>query len=76
MAKRNHGGAGPRGFSVPGTASAERAFVGRRAGRPESDWEVRTLAGAVVGVAMAVMFALAEDPAADLATSLDAAMAA
>jgi hypothetical protein len=50
--------------------------VGRRAGRPESDWEVRTLAGAVVGVAMAVMFALAEDPAADLATSLDAAMAA
>ncbi len=36
---------------------------------------MRTLAGAVIGVAMAVMFALIEDPRADLASLLDRGMA-
>jgi hypothetical protein len=36
---------------------------------------VRSLAGAVVGGAIAVMFAVGEDPTADLATLMDEALA-
>ncbi len=49
--------------------------VAERAGRPADDWKVRTLAGAVIGVAMAVMVAITEDPSKDFATILDEAMA-
>ena len=49
--------------------------VAERAGKPVNDASVRTLAGAVVGVAMSVMFAITEDPSTDLATLLDEAMA-
>ena len=35
--------------------------VAERAGRPVYDWRVRTLAGAVIGIAMAVMITIAED---------------
>jgi hypothetical protein len=48
--------------------------VAARAGRTTDDPAVRTLAGAVIGVAMAVMFAIAEDPSADLAGLFDEAM--
>jgi AcrR family transcriptional regulator len=51
------------------------AVVAERAGRPAEDFAVRTLAGAVVGVAMAVMFTLAEDPEADLASLFDQGIA-
>jgi len=49
--------------------------VGERTGRPAHDPSVRTLAGAVVGTAVAVTFAIAEDPSADFSTSLDDALA-
>ena len=49
--------------------------LAERAGRPPEDLAVRALAGAVVGVAMAVMLAVFEDPTADLAALLDQAMA-
>ncbi len=49
--------------------------VAERTGRPPDDMAVRTLAGAVVGAAMAVLFAFVDDPAGDLATLLDEAMA-
>jgi len=48
--------------------------LAERVGRSPNDLEVRTLAGAVVGVAMAVMLAVFEDPTADLAELLDQAM--
>lgn len=48
--------------------------VAQRTGRRADDVAVRTLAGAVVGAAMALMFALADDPAADIATLLDEAI--
>ncbi len=49
--------------------------VAERTGRPTGDFAVRTLAGAVIGVAMVVMFALAEDPDADFALLLDESLA-
>jgi AcrR family transcriptional regulator len=49
--------------------------VAERAGRRADDFAVRTLAGAVVGAAMAVLFAMADDPGADLAALLDEAIA-
>ena len=49
--------------------------MAERTGRRGDDLAVRTLAGAVVGAAMAVMFAMADDPAADMATLLDDALA-
>jgi AcrR family transcriptional regulator len=49
--------------------------VAERTGRRGDDLAVRTLAGAVVGAAMAVMFAMADDPAADMTTLLDDALA-
>lgn len=58
-------------------ASAMRVLaelIAERAGRTASDMAVRTLTGAVVGVAVAVEFALLDDPTADLASLLDEAM--
>ena len=48
--------------------------VAERAGRPVYDWRVRTLAGAVIGIAMAVMITIAEDPSKDFGATLDEAM--
>jgi AcrR family transcriptional regulator len=50
------------------------AVLAERVGRSADDMVVRTLAGAVVGVSMAVMVAVFEDPHADLAALLDEAM--
>jgi AcrR family transcriptional regulator len=49
--------------------------VGERSGRRAGDPCVRTLVGAVVGGAIAVMFAMVEDPSADLATLMDETLA-
>lgn len=49
--------------------------LAERAGRRRDDMAVRTFAGAVVGVAMAVMLAMVDDPTADLSRLLDEAMA-
>jgi AcrR family transcriptional regulator len=46
-----------------------------RTGRQAGDMAVRTTAGAVIGVATAVMFAMIDDPESSLATLLDEAMA-
>lgn len=50
-------------------------IVAERTGRSSNDAAVRTLAGAVIGVAMAVMFVMVDDPTADLAALLDQAIA-
>jgi AcrR family transcriptional regulator len=50
------------------------SVLAERTGRRSDDMAVRTLAGAVVGTAMAVLFAMLEDPSADLATLFDEAM--
>jgi AcrR family transcriptional regulator len=50
-------------------------LAAERTGRSPDDLAVRAFAGAVVGVAMAAMFALLEDRSADLSTLLDQAMA-
>ncbi|HEX5403944.1 MAG TPA: TetR family transcriptional regulator [Pseudonocardiaceae bacterium] len=50
--------------------------LGLRTGRPADDPPVRALAGAVVGAATAVMFAVAADKNADLATMADEAIGA
>jgi len=49
--------------------------LAQRVGRRPEDLAVQTLAGAVVGVAMAVMIAVFEDPSASLADLFDQAMA-
>jgi AcrR family transcriptional regulator len=49
--------------------------VAERTGRRGDDLAVRTLAGAVVGAVMAVMFAVADDPTADMTTLLDESLA-
>jgi AcrR family transcriptional regulator len=51
-------------------------LVGERSGRGAGDRHVRTLAGAVVGVAIAVMFSVAQDDTADLAALMDESLAA
>jgi AcrR family transcriptional regulator len=48
--------------------------LAERTGRQTNDMQVITLAGAVVGVAMAVMFTMIDDPGANLAVVLDEAM--
>jgi AcrR family transcriptional regulator len=48
--------------------------LAERTGRQPDDMAVRTLAGAVVGTAMAVMFTVLDDKDADLATLIDEAM--
>ncbi len=54
---------------VLGRAMAERA------GRRPDDFAVRTVAGAIVGAAMAVSAAITEDPDADVAVLIDRAIA-
>jgi AcrR family transcriptional regulator len=49
--------------------------IAARAGRESNDFDVRTIAGAVIGASMAVLAALAVDPAADYAGLMDDAMA-
>jgi AcrR family transcriptional regulator len=49
--------------------------LGERAGRPLGDMGVRTLAGAVIGAAVAAVFAVADEPTVSPATLLDEAMA-
>jgi AcrR family transcriptional regulator len=49
--------------------------MAERAGRRPDDFTVRTVAGAVVGAAMAVSAALTEDPDADLPALIDQALA-
>jgi hypothetical protein len=49
--------------------------LAERVGRDRDDIAVRALAGAVVGVAVAVMFVMVDDPTANLAALLDEAMA-
>jgi AcrR family transcriptional regulator len=58
-----------------GTVQLLADVVAERVGCRADDLAVRTLAGAVVGVAFAVMVAAAEDPRADLFAVMDAAMA-
>ena len=50
-------------------------IVSERTAQPAGSVGVRTLAGAVVGAATAVMLVLHEDPAADMAALLDEALA-
>jgi AcrR family transcriptional regulator len=50
-------------------------LVAERAGRRADDMAVRALAGAVIGVSLAAMFTAAEDPAADIVSLADEAMA-
>jgi AcrR family transcriptional regulator len=49
--------------------------IAERAGRRADDFAVRTVAGAVVGVMIAVLEALADDPGADMAGLIDAGIA-
>ncbi len=49
--------------------------IAERTQRRPDDMEVLTIAGAVVGVAMAVMFVMIDDPTADLRVLLDQGMA-
>jgi AcrR family transcriptional regulator len=51
------------------------AIIGERTARPPTDISVRTFAGAVVGAAMAAMFAIVDDPSSDIAETLDQSMA-
>ncbi|HEY6469466.1 MAG TPA: TetR family transcriptional regulator [Candidatus Dormibacteraeota bacterium] len=48
--------------------------LAERTGRRADDMAVRTLAGAVAGAAMAVLFAMLEDPSAELSVLFDQAM--
>jgi AcrR family transcriptional regulator len=58
-----------------GTVQLLAEVVAERVGRRADDFAVRTLAGAVIGVAMSAMLAAADDPTADLFALVDAAMA-
>lgn len=58
-------------------ASAMRVFAGvvaERTGRQANDLAVRSLAGAVVGVGIAVQFAVIDDPSADMVSLFDEAL--
>jgi AcrR family transcriptional regulator len=50
-------------------------LVAERVGREPDDFAVRTFTGAVFGVWLSVLFVWAEDPDADLGTSMDQGMA-
>jgi len=50
-------------------------IVAARAGKQATDLDVLAFAGAVIGVSMAVMNAVANDPTSDVATLLDRALA-
>jgi MftR C-terminal domain len=49
--------------------------LAERTGQPPDNVGLRTLSGAVIGVAMAVMVSLAKDPTADIGALLDESMA-
>lgn len=51
-----------------------RHVVAERTGRQPDDLVVRSLAGAVMGVTMAVMVALGDDPTSNISVSLDEAL--
>jgi AcrR family transcriptional regulator len=51
-----------------------RQVLAERTGRQPDDLALRTLAGAVMGVTMAVMVAFGDDPTANIATLLDDAL--
>jgi AcrR family transcriptional regulator len=53
------------------TVQMTAEMVARRLGKPPDDFAVRTFAGALAGVAMAVMLAAEDDPNADLLALLD-----
>ena len=50
-------------------------IIAERTGRSPNEVSVRTFAGAVVGAAMAAMFAIADDPSSDVAETIDQSMA-
>jgi hypothetical protein len=58
-----------------GDVGLRAEIVAERVGRPIDDVAVRTFAGVVVGAVMAAMFAIAEDPVADMAEKVDDSMA-
>ena len=60
-------------FTQSVTMAAE--LIAKRQGRDPSDFAVRTVAGAVVGVGLSVMMAAAEDPSADMVALMDAGLA-
>jgi AcrR family transcriptional regulator len=60
-------------FTRSVTVAAE--LIAKRQGRDPSDFAVRTVAGAVLGVGLSVMMAAAEDPSADVAALMDAGLA-
>ncbi len=50
-------------------------IIAERTGRSPTDVSVRRFAGAIVGAAMAAMFAIAGDPSSDVAETIDQSMA-
>jgi hypothetical protein len=48
--------------------------MAERAGLPPDDFKVRSVAGAIIGAAMAVLPAMNDDPGADLAELTDTAL--
>ena len=60
-------------FTRSVTMAAE--LIAKRQGRDPADFAVRTVAGAVVGVALSVMMAAVEDPSADIVELMDAGLA-
>jgi len=50
-------------------------LIARRASRDPADFAVRTLAGGLIGVSLAVMMMVAENPAADMLAMFDAGLA-
>jgi AcrR family transcriptional regulator len=51
------------------------ALIAKRLGRDPGEFNIRVLAGALVGVGMTVMLMMTEDPAADMVALMDAGMA-
>jgi AcrR family transcriptional regulator len=66
-----------RGTLFDQSASTIRVLaevVAERVGRQADDLAVRTLAGAIIGASISIMFAVAENPSADLAALFDEAL--
>jgi hypothetical protein len=49
--------------------------VAKRTGRDPTDFAIRTMAGAVVGVGMSVMLTAMDDPSADVLQLMDSGLA-
>jgi AcrR family transcriptional regulator len=60
---------------LAGNISLLTGLIAERTGHPPDDSSVRTLAGALMGVTIATMFTMIDDPAADLLALLDQALA-